>query len=250
MGALARICRHPVKSLGEEALESVALAAGRHMPWDRVWSVMHANSDFDPDRPAWVAAKNSVTLTRTPALARIDCAFDPATGALTLTHPDRPPLTAAPDEAAGAAAIADWVAPLAAPSGPGPYRLARLAEGALTDFPDTHIAIGSLASLRALEGMAGRPLEPRRFRMNLWLDGFAPWEELEWTGREITVGPVRLKITDRIQRCAATHASPESGRRDTPVTELLHARFGHMDFGVYAQVVEGGEIRVGDPAAA
>lgn len=249
MGRVAQICRHPVKSLGEETLERVTLSAGRHMPWDRVWAVQHGRSEFDQDNPCWVSARNSVTQTSTPAVAQITSAFDEATGMLRLTHPDLPPFEADPDTSEGAAALSDWLAPIAGPAGPPPYSVARLADGALTDFSDTHLAIGSLASLRALEDMAGGALDRRRFRMNLWLDGLAPWEEFDWLGREITVGAARLKITDRVTRCAATHASPESGRRDVDVTRLLHDRFGHMDFGVYAQVIGDGVIAVGDPAA-
>lgn len=247
MGTLSAIHRHPVKGLGDEAVARAALTAGAPLPWDRVWAVAHDRSEFNPVEPEWVKSRNFVITTTCPALARTGAAFDEASNRLTLTHPDLGEVAADPD--AESEALTDWLAPIAGASGPGPYRIARLERGAaLHDFPDTHISIGNLASLRALEDAAGRTLERRRFRMNLWVDGFAPWEELGWTG--CAVGPAKLTVIARTKRCAATHASPETGTQDVEVTRILHGLLGHMDFGVYAQVAAGGEIATGDPAAA
>lgn len=241
---LAAIYRHPVKSLGEEALSRVAVAAGRAMPWDRVWAIAHGKSTFDPLEPAWVESKTNIIQSTNPNLARIVCAFSEATGKLALSHPDLGDVVADPETEGER--LAEWLAPIAAPSGPPPYRVIRAPGGqALTDFPDTHFAIGNLASLRALEEMAGRTLEHIRFRMNLWIDGAAPWEEFEWEGREVMIGTARLKITGMVKRCAATHANPATGKRDVEVTRILYDRFGHMNFGVYAQVVEAGRIAEG-----
>lgn len=248
MATLDRICRHPVKSLGEETIDRVTLEAGRHMPWDRVWAIAHGRSEFDHDNPAYVRSRNFVIQSTNPALAQIACAFDEAAEALTLAHPALGEITVRPG--GGGDLLTDWIAPIAGASGPPPYRLAARPGAGMTDFPETHISIGSLASLRALEQMAGASLAHIRFRMNLWVEGLAPWEEFDWLDREIAVGPARLKVIDRVTRCNATNASPETGRRDTDIPRLLHGRFGHMDFGVYAQVTQGGEIRAGDEVRA
>ncbi len=243
---VARICRHPVKSLGEETLEAVTLETGRHMPWDRVWALAHGRAEFDWEAPVWAQARNFVTQTHIPELARISARFDEAAGRLTLAHPERPEITLEPATAEGAEALAAWVAPLATMR-PGPYRLVTLPEGALTDFADTHIALNSEASRRALSEAAGRDLAHIRFRGNIWLEGLAPWEEFDLLGREIRLGHATLRVTERIERCNATAASPATGTRDTPVTEILDTRYGHRDFGVYAQVVAGGRVALGDP---
>ena len=96
--------------------------------------------------------------------------------------------------------------------------------------------------------LAGRDLEHIRFRMNLWLEGLGPWEELDLVGREIEIGEARVKVIERDKRCNATAASPVTGARDVPVTELLQQHLGHMDFGVYAQVTRNGTVRPGDEA--
>jgi uncharacterized protein YcbX len=251
MASLAAIYRHPVKSLGEEALRYVTLAVGEGLPWDRVWAVAHDHSAFNPAEPEWATSRNFVIQSTNPALAQITCAFDEASGALTLTHPALGTITTKPGE--GGAALTEWIAPIADAAGagtPGPYRLAHVAGRALHDFPDTDISIGNLASLRALEEMAGTVLAHIRFRMNLWVDGFDPWEEFEWEGREVGIGSTRLTVIGRVKRCNATNADPDTGTRTTDLPRLLHSQFGHMDFGVYARVMNGGGIACGDEVTA
>lgn len=247
---LAEIYRHPVKSLGEESLEEVRLEPGRPLPWDRVWAVAHAASEWDAERPGWLHCRNFVTQRHVTALARTRIGWDCRRRLLSLSHPDRPDLSVDPDAPDGAEALTGWIAPLAGARQPGPYRLARLAEGAFTDGEDCHVSIASTASRRALAGIAGQPLEPIRFRMNLWLEGPAPWVELDMVGREIAIGAARLRIVSRCERCRATTANSATGESDVAVPTLLRRHLGHMDFGVYAQVVEGGAVRRGDAARA
>lgn len=246
--AVATICRHPVKSLGEETVDDVVLTQGKHMPWDRVWAVCHGSSQFDADKPEWVRARNFVTQTFVPNLAQIEVSVDENTGTLNLAHPDAEPIEVDPEQ--DPQALCDWLLPLAKDQRPGPYRVARLADAAFTDFPGTHLAINNLASLKALEQAAGMSLHRTRFRGNLWLDGLAPWEEFEWLGREIEVGGARLKITDRVKRCNATTANPASGLRDMDVPALLVEKWGHQDFGVYAEVIGSGTVQTGSPVTA
>ena len=47
-------------------------------------------------------------------------------------------------------------------------------------------------------------------------------------------------------RCAATEVDPDTGIRDVAVPRTLMDNFGHADCGVYAEVIAGGEIAVGD----
>lgn len=241
---LTRICRHPIKGMGEEVLTSVALAAGECMPSDRVWAICHGSAVFDPAAPEWVEPRNFVTQSHIPALVQVVPGYDEITGRLTLAHPRAETITV--DPVAEADRLCAWIAPLAEEIRPGPYRVATLPAGNFTDFVDTHISIASESSRRALGELAGAELGHPRFRMNLWVDGFAPFEELHWVGHEITIGATRLRVTARDARCNATAANPATGERDVPVPALLKKEFGHTDFGVYAQVIAGGEIRQGD----
>jgi uncharacterized protein YcbX len=63
----------------------------------------------------------------------------------------------------------------------------------------------------------------------------------------IAIGPsARLKVVKRTVRCAATEVDPDTGIRDLPVPRALRDHFGHLDCGVYAEVIEPGDIAVGD----
>ncbi|MAD95233.1 MAG: molybdenum cofactor biosysynthesis protein, partial [Rhodobacteraceae bacterium] len=39
---------------------------------------------------------------------------------------------------------------------------------------------------------------------------------------------------------------PTTGKRDVDTLKFLSETYGHKDFGVYAEVVESGEIKTGD----
>ena len=66
-------------------------------------------------------------------------------------------------------------------------------------------------------------------------------------GRELRIGGARVKVIKRIVRCAATEVDPDTGIRDLEIPRTLQQSFGHADCGVYAEVVAGGEVAVGEP---
>ena len=49
-----------------------------------------------------------------------------------------------------------------------------------------------------------------------------------------------------LTRCAATQVNPVTAKRDLDIVAALERAFGHINMGVYAEVVAGGEITVGD----
>ena len=239
MPRLARIYRHPVKALGVEPLPAAELTAGAALPGDRAFAVAHEAARLSD---GWSACHNFIRGARTPALMAIT-ARTHEDGRLTLSHPERPDITL--DPRAEGDALVEWVRPLTDPARAAPVRLVR-AGAAMTDSDYPSVSLLGLASLRALEGRAGRPLDPRRFRGNLWIDGAAPWEEFDWVGRRVTVGAAELEVRERIGRCRATHADPGTGRIDTDILSVLEAGWGHTDFGVCAVVTRGGRVAEGD----
>ena len=242
---LAHICRHPIKSAGFEELARVALKPGRTLPFDRAWAVAHAGADFGDAPARWEPKLKFLRGWAEGALMAIRSQFDDATQTVRLSHPARPDLTARlPDEGA---AVVDWLRPLWPARRPAPVRLvARADGGALTDVPDPWVSILSLTSNRILGQRLGQELSIHRWRGNLWLEGLAPWEEFDLIGREIEIGAVRLKVRERITRCRATCANPETGRLDADTLGVLEEGYGHQDFGVYAEVIAGGPVAVED----
>ena len=92
-------------------------------------------------------------------------------------------------------------------------------------------------------------MHPLRFRANLYVAGWPAWHEFDLLDREIAIGDVRLKVTKRIGRCAATNVDPDTGMRDLAIPAALMKTFDHADFGIYARVTAGGEIAPGDSIA-
>ena len=65
-----------------------------------------------------------------------------------------------------------------------------------------------------------------RFRSNVAVDGLEAWEEQSWVGRKLRVGSVLFEAGKPKLRCLATHANPETGKRDLAVLETLTSAFG------------------------
>ncbi len=243
---LAHIVRHPVKSAGFQTVTRAALTEGRPLPFDRLYAIATEAAGFDAAPDGWVPKMNFVRGAAEGHLQAIRATFDETTGALRLTHPARPPF--AGTLPACGPALVDWLRPLWPANRPAPRALvARRDGGALTDVPGPWIAILNLASLDALAGRMGRPLSIHRFRGNLWLDGLPAWTEFDRIGREIAIGPARLRIEQRITRCVATAHDPETGAPAGDTLAALESGWGHRDFGVYATVTRGGEIALDDP---
>lgn len=242
---LAHICRHPIKSVGYQEIERVALTPGHPLPFDRQWAVSHAAAGLGTLLDAWEPKLKFLRGWAEGTLQAIRAEFDPESRRITLHHPARPDLTATlPDDDE---AVIDWLRPLWPERRPAPQALVSRRDGrALADVPDPYVSILSLTSNRVLGQRLGQPLSIHRWRGNLWLEGLAPWEEFDLIGRELAIGEARLVIAERITRCRATCANPETGRLDADTLGALEAGYGHTDFGVYARVVAPGMVASGD----
>src|SRR5262249_48048422 len=149
--------------------------------------------------------------------------------------------------AQGRKALEDFLAVYCADELRGPPRILRAADHSFSDVARKVVSIINLGSVAAVETAVGAAVHPLRFRANLYVAGWAAWRGLEWTGREVAIGPsARLRILKRIARCAATNVDPETGMRDLAIPHTLAQTFGHADCGVYGEVVAGGVVAVGD----
>jgi uncharacterized protein YcbX len=115
------------------------------------------------------------------------------------------------------------------------------------------VTLLSEASVEELRRQAGReePLDGRRFRMLVHLDGCEPHEEDTWEGRLLQLGQASVRVGGPVPRCATTTRSPATGTRDFDTLREIKAYRGlragkHADFGVYGTVEQPGRVRVGD----
>ena len=241
-GTLAHICRHPIKSHGREDLMSVMLAAGQGLPYDRHWAVAH---DAAKLVAGWNPCVNFARGAKAPGLMAISAQLNEATSVVTLSHPEKPDLRFRPDDAEDLAEFLDWVRDLNPADRAQPKQIVK-AGIAMTDSDFPSVSIFGLASNRDLSTRMGQDLSPYRWRGNLWVDGLAPWAEFDWVGRDVQIGGAVLHVQERIVRCKATSANPATGKIDADTLGALQGGFGHQEFGVYARVVAGGKMALGD----
>jgi uncharacterized protein YcbX len=240
MNRLALITRHPIKAHGRELLASVVLSAGETLPYDRRWAVAHEAAKLTP---GWVSCNNFLRGVKTPQLMAMEATMEGAR--VRLTHPDLGVLTVNPDDPSDANRLIAWVKPLV-PAGRAQPVQVICHPGGLTDSDYPTVSILNFASLADLSARMGIELSPHRFRGNLWLEGAPAWDEFTWIGRRLHIGTAVLEVTERITRCRATCVDPTTGEVVGETLEALDTAFGHKDFGIYAKVVQSGEIALGD----
>ena len=246
---VAQLVRHPIKSAGFETVTQAALRPGAAFPFDRVWAVAHAAARL-ADPPQWAPKLQFLRGWGSADLMAVSCISDPSTRRVTLSHPHRPTESFHPDDPAEAARLIDWLRPLWPETRPEPARVVTVPGQSMTDQDQPLVSINSLSSLSDLSGRMGRDLSIHRWRGNIWVEGWAPWAELDLIGKEMTIGEVGLRVVDPIGRCRATGANPATGQQDADTMAALEQHYGHTDFGVFARVVEGGTVAVGDEVRA
>ena len=247
MTTIATINRYPVKGMGPDPLDSADLTAGQGIPFDRHWAIVHAASTVDPAAPVWAKKSNFLCLARDEKLAQLSIAFDEETKTLTIFRKGKQISKGRLDDHVGQSILQSFLSSFM-PSGPrGTPRITEAPEGvAFTDTQTAHLSLINLASVKDIERVTREPVNPLRFRGNLYLDGLDAWKEFDWVGKHVRIGDVELEIFEKIDRCAATNVNPDTGDIDMNIPLSLRRGFGHIDCGVAAHVVKGGTIKRGD----
>jgi uncharacterized protein YcbX len=117
------------------------------------------------------------------------------------------------------------------------------------------VSVFGTASAQELARRSGRPeaLDSRRFRMLIEVGGTAPHEEDEWIGRAVRAGDAVIRVDVPVERCVITTQDPSTGLKDFETLAAIKAYRGRgllkapIEFGVYAEVLQVGTVRVGDP---
>ena len=246
---IASLYRYPVKGLSAEPLPRVLLEVGQTLPADRRYAIENGPSGFDPLAPAWMPKSYFLMLMRNERLAGLQTHFEDRTNLLTIREGGQAAVRGDLETAEGRAAIEQFFTANFASDLKGPPRILSGGGHSFSDVARKVVSIINLSSVGALEGLVGQPVHPLRFRANLYVSGWPAWHEFELLDRTLAVGDVRLKVVKRIVRCAAVNVDPESAARDLDIPHTLMRRFGHADCGVYAEVIAGGAVDVGDAIA-
>ena len=244
---VSALYRHPVKGFTPERLAAADLAIGQTFPQDRMYAVEVGDSGFDPAAPVFVPKSKFAVLAHIANVAKARTRFDDATGLFHATAEGHADFAGDLTGQAGRGAFAAWLTGLLGEDtratfkvleGPGAWRF--------TDHPLGHVSIINLASLRDLEAKIGRPLDPLRFRANLYVEGWPAWIENDWKDRTLTVGGATATVFKPIVRCAATHVDPTTAERDIDVVKALFDTYGHTLCGIYVQTTVAGRVAEGD----
>lgn len=227
MAFLARILRYPVKGLSAQPLDAAALAPGHGLPGDRVYALAQASDQ--PPQSGWLPGDHLFTLARFPRLAQLQTAVEG--NRLTIRRRGRVVLEADLITARGQAVIAAFFAAFLAGENFGHPRVVQWPEG-FGDRPRPWLSLIGAGTLEELERTGGRRLDAEALRMNLLVADLPPRAEQGWIGQRVRIGDAELLVTEAIERAI--------------LPELLRSTFGHGRLGMWAEVVGGGEVRVGD----
>lgn len=268
---------HPIKGLTPQGCDSpppkrgqasgsasrhhAVLLAGHGIKGDRAMALMFVDTEgiASPETLPWQSKKYFAVQNDWPGLARLKCTYDPENAELRVSigQSSSPLLVAATNTSQGRAAISAFFTGYLAGLKPtekarhpqhSPVQLVGTGTGETrySDRQSGHISIISQATMDEISRCIGAELDIRRFRPNIVVDGVAPWSEFDWVGKELYLGESRIVVSARIGRCVNIEVNPETGDRDLPLCRLLTEHFGHLQTGVVAEVISGGNIQIGD----
>lgn len=246
-GTVAALWRHPVKGFTPEPLDDADLPTDGWFPGDRMFAVENGPSGFDRAAPEHLPKQKFTVLMRTAEVAGVRTRWDAASRTLH-AEADGEGGAFRVDEPLARDHFATWLEGVLGDVVSGPLRLVS-AEGLdhrFMDDPRGRISLLNLASVRDFEARVGRPVDPLRFRANVWIEGWPAWIENDGADRDLTLGGARLRGVKPIVRCAATHVDPDTALRDFDLVPALFDQYGHRWCGLYATLAAGGTVRVGD----
>lgn len=246
---VVNLYRYPVKGLSPEPLDRVHLVKGATMPFDRAFAIENGPGRFDPDNPRHLPKINFLMLMRDERLATLRTRFDDATATLTIQRDGKQVARGVLTTPIGRQMIEQFMAAYMKASLRGAPKIVMAPGHSFSDISAKCLHIVNLASVRELERLTGRAVDPLRFRANVYIDGVPAWEELKWVGKSLQLGSLTASVFHRTQRCDATNVDPATGVRDTAIPQVLLRSLGHADFGIYAKVTEAGDVAAGDAVA-
>jgi uncharacterized protein YcbX len=216
---VAEIWRYPVKSMAGERLDSCTVAE-TGLEGDRRWALVDGTAN---------RAGKLLTIRQQERLLAYRASLKVSGLEVVSPEGETRPLDAG------------MVARLAAEAS-RPLTLREL-EGA--NFDDSPVLIVNLASVAAFALQAGVPVDHRRFRANLYVDGLEPEEEIGWLGRLVATGDAEMEVVSRCERCVVITRDPDTTLA-TP--ELLRVLTDTHEtcMGVYCRVKKPGRVAVGD----
>ncbi len=244
--AVTALYRYPVKGFGPQMLDRVDLVKDETIAFDRAWAIENGPGRFDSQNPKTLPKITFLMLMRNERLAALDTEFDESEQTLTLLRNGRQVARGALNTRTGRQLIEQFIAGYMPEDLRGAPRIVHAPGHSFSDVAEKCIHIVNLASIRELERTTGKPIDPLRFRANVYVEADKPWIEFGWVGNTVGIGSATLEVCARTDRCDATNVDPQTGARDMAIPATLMRAYGHQDFGVYAIVSGSGTVTPGD----
>jgi uncharacterized protein YcbX len=252
MAVVSDLFRYPIKGLTPERMGVLTLTRKSGIPYDREYALALGTTYFDENRPEPLDKGFFLMLRNNEELAALTTKYDPHSRMLTIHRGNEPLIQADLSTESGRETVETFFESYIGDAAQGRPKLVHARGHKFTDASVVSpvfmrsVSIINMASVRALEEKAGRPLHPLRFRGNIYIEGLEPWQEFEWLDREIEIGGLRLRGLARTPRCGAVNVNPETAARDENLPKVLMQNFGHTDLGVFMEALDDGEIVTGD----
>ena len=247
---IRELWQYPVKGLGGNQIPSAKLQRGGYFPNDRQFAISIGDEKTNTAGDGtWFRKAHFLQLMSHEALAEYSCRYndDDANPKLELLHHGVICLSIDPAQPADCRRFEDFFFTLLNSKLVGKPRLMTMKHKAYSDQSTALISIASIASLNAFAEATNTEPNSRRFRINIIINGDTPFAEEGLIGKTLRFGDALLLVKEAVGRCAAINVDPATAKRNSEdYVRFMKAHFGHSNLGIFAEVINGGIVRVGD----
>ena len=238
----------PVKGFGGSQMPLAKLRQRGYFPNDRQFAISIGNERTAAARNGtWFRKAHFLQLMSHELLAEYSCRFDDVKPRLELLHHGATCLSIDPAQPIDCQRFEDFFFTLLGSKLPGKPRLMTMKHQAYSDQSTALISIASNASIDAFADATNTKPDSRRFRVNIIIDGDTPFAEETLIGTTLRCGDALLLVKEPVGRCAAINVDPATAKRNSEdYVRFMKAHFGHSNLGIFAEVINGGIISVGD----
>jgi uncharacterized protein YcbX len=244
-----QLWQYPVKGFGGNQMPLAKLQQGGYFPNDRQFAISIGDEKTaTASDGTWFRKAHFLQLMSHESLAEYSCHYNDAVNPrLELLHHGTLCLSIDPAEPADCQRFGNFFFTLLGSKLRGKPRLMTMKHQAYSDQSTALISIASNASLDAFAEATNTKPDSRRFRINIIIDGGAPFAEEGLIGKTLRCGDALLLVKEPVGRCAAINVDPATAKRNPDdYVRFMKAHFGHSNLGIFAEVINGGIIRLGD----
>ena len=247
---ILELWRFPIKGFGGSQAETATLATDGYFPYDRAFAVSTGGQTIAAAKSGeWFPKAHFLQLMSHTALAEYNCQYltDGDKPVLELFHHGIRCISINPDSCDGRRQFEDFIYSNFSNNLRGQPRLMRMKDQAYSDQSSAFISIASNASLDTFADATGTTSSSSRFRINIVTDADEAFAEADMIGQTLHCGKAVIKVQKPVGRCAAINVDPKTAlRSNKDYVQLMREKFGHSNLGVFARVIKGGKVKVGD----